>query len=282
MKPTLITILVPAFQAGRWIEGCLESLVSQDDPALEILVLDGASRDDTAQVARSFGNPVRVVSEPDRGLAHAINRGLDLAKGEWFNWIGADDRLRPGALKSLRSRITEHPDALFIAGRMNRIDENDNPITDANREKNQFHPDPVAGRVDPTEALARLRPPLQPGGLFKTDAVKQAGGVDEALRFTMDVDLLLKLLLRGEIIQTDDVLVDFRKHTGQLSHGLDPAHAMERLHIVDNLATHGPEKISPALLRRMEKSAWRYAAGKHRTAGRPARAAWCRCRSLFG
>jgi glycosyltransferase involved in cell wall biosynthesis len=91
----LLTIVIPTFSASAVLAGCLESLVARRDGWLEILVMDGGSKDDTLTIASSFTNRLpgmRVVSEPDEGIYDAMNKGMDLATGQWIYFIGADDR----------------------------------------------------------------------------------------------------------------------------------------------------------------------------------------------
>lgn len=91
----LLTIVLPTFNAAAVLAGCLESLVAKSDARLEILLMDGSSQDDTLAIASSFAGRLpglRVVSEPDEGIYDAMNKGMDLATGEWLYFLGADDR----------------------------------------------------------------------------------------------------------------------------------------------------------------------------------------------
>jgi glycosyltransferase involved in cell wall biosynthesis len=91
----LLTIVLPTFNAAAVLAGCLESLVAKNDARLEILLMDGGSKDDTLAIASAFAGRLpgmRVVSEPDEGIYDAMNKGMDLATGEWLYFLGADDR----------------------------------------------------------------------------------------------------------------------------------------------------------------------------------------------
>lgn len=91
----LLTVILPTFNAAAVLSGCLDSLVAESDGWLEILLMDGGSKDDTLAIAASFGDRLpglRIVSEPDEGIYDAMNKGMDLATGEWLYFIGADDR----------------------------------------------------------------------------------------------------------------------------------------------------------------------------------------------
>ena len=91
----LLTIILPTFNAAAVLPACLESLVAKSDDWLEILLMDGGSKDDTLAIASSFTDRLpglRMVSEPDEGIYDAMNKGMDLATGEWLYFLGADDR----------------------------------------------------------------------------------------------------------------------------------------------------------------------------------------------
>jgi glycosyltransferase involved in cell wall biosynthesis len=92
----LVSILVPAFNAERWIGDCLESALSQTWPRTEVIVVDDGSRDATLRIARSFtSSRVRVVAQENRGASAARNHALSLAQGDYIQWLDADDVLAP-------------------------------------------------------------------------------------------------------------------------------------------------------------------------------------------
>ena len=111
MKP-LVSILIPAYNAEKWIAYTLESASAQTWPRKEIIVVDDGSRDRTAEVARRFASKeVSVVSIANQGAAAARNHALQLSQGDYIQWLDADDLLAPdkierqlGALGEVDSR----------------------------------------------------------------------------------------------------------------------------------------------------------------------------------
>lgn len=101
----LVSVIVPAYNASGLLAGCLDSILHQDYEPLEVLVMDGASKDGTQEVMAGFTAKypsIRFVSEPDKGVYDAINKGVQLARGEWLYVLGCDDRLaHPSALSAL-------------------------------------------------------------------------------------------------------------------------------------------------------------------------------------
>lgn len=89
-----ISIIVPTFNSEKVIRRCLESIVFQTFQDWEVLLIDGASKDDTVHIAESFADPrIRIYSEPDRGIYDAMNKGIDKATGDWLYFLGSDDNL---------------------------------------------------------------------------------------------------------------------------------------------------------------------------------------------
>ena len=97
-----ITIIVPSYNQGRYLEETLQSVISQSYPDLELFVIDGGSTDNSVSVIKKHENHIQWwVSEKDRGQSDALNKGLKRATGEIVNWLGSDDLLTPGTLQQV-------------------------------------------------------------------------------------------------------------------------------------------------------------------------------------
>src|SRR5262249_507414 len=114
----MISVVVPSFNAGRWIAASLDSVLAQTLPPGEVVVVDDGSTDDTPQVLASFGDRVRVVRAAHAGLAAARNLGLALASGDWVAFQDADDVARPDRLALLQAHLDVAPglDGVFADG----------------------------------------------------------------------------------------------------------------------------------------------------------------------
>ena len=115
-----ITIITPSFNQGDYIEQTLQSVLAQQYPNLEYLVIDGGSRDKTLDVLYRYAGRVQFLSEPDRGQSHAINKGLDLASGEIVAYLNSDDLLEPGCLMKVGRFFLDRPQAFWLSGRCRR------------------------------------------------------------------------------------------------------------------------------------------------------------------
>lgn len=113
--PTVtVTVIVPTFNRANYINECIDSLLAQTAPALEVIVVDDGSDDDTAARLKVYGDRVRYVSKSNGGKPSAVNTGLALARGEWI-WIFDDDDVAlPDAIEQRLATLAEHPDAGFV------------------------------------------------------------------------------------------------------------------------------------------------------------------------
>jgi glycosyltransferase involved in cell wall biosynthesis len=121
------TIITPSYNYGHFIEECLNSVVGQADVEVEHLIMDAGSTDDTIAIVSGFPHAT-FHQEPDKGMSDAINKGFLKAKGTWVMWLNADDRLRPGALLSVKQHAENHPEADVIYGCWNLMDADGNFI----------------------------------------------------------------------------------------------------------------------------------------------------------
>jgi FkbM family methyltransferase len=201
-----ISIVTPSFQQGRYIGRTLYSVLSQDYPALEYVVQDGGSTDETLDVLKRFEPAVaRWRSEPDQGQADAINRGFHETSGEIMAWLNADDLLLPGALAYVASYFANHPDVDVVYGNRLMIDEHDRLI---GTWVLPAHDDKVLALADyvPQESLFWRRSIWESTG----------GQVDLSFTFALDWDLLLRFRSAGaKIIRLPRFLGAFRVHDAQ-------------------------------------------------------------------
>jgi glycosyltransferase involved in cell wall biosynthesis len=124
MQPR-ITIVTPSFNQGLFIEATIDSVLSQGYPDLEYIILDACSTDNTPEILRKYEQHItKLIIEPDQGSADAINKGLRMASGTWFNWLNSDDILLPGALHQLADHSRASPDANWITGAKLNLDAN--------------------------------------------------------------------------------------------------------------------------------------------------------------
>jgi glycosyltransferase involved in cell wall biosynthesis len=112
----LVTVITAVFNGQPYIAGCLESVLRQDYPNIEHIVMDGSSQDGTIDVLRAYDDRIALwKSEPDKGVYDAWNRALAEARGEWICFLGSDDEFLPGAISAYMKLAATHPEAEYLS-----------------------------------------------------------------------------------------------------------------------------------------------------------------------
>ena len=232
------SIVTPSFEQGRFLDRTLYSVVSQRYPALEYIVQDGGSSDETLDVLRRF-EPVltRWASDPDDGQADAINRGFRHTTGEIMAWLNSDDLLLPGTLAYVGRYFAEHPHVDVVYGNRLMIDEDDGQI---GAWILPAHDDRVLTYADyvPQETL------------FWRRRIWEAVGasVDPSFRYALDWDLLLRFREAGAtMVRLPRFLGAFRIDHSQKTTATADVGAVECARLRQRV--HGRE-ISDAEMRR--------------------------------
>ena len=118
----LVTVVTPSYNQARFIRETIESVLKQDYPRIEYLVIDGGSTDESVSILREYSDHLRWVSEPDRGQAHAINKGWRQARGCILAYLNADDLYMPGAVAQAVAALVAHPEAAAVYGEGYHVD----------------------------------------------------------------------------------------------------------------------------------------------------------------
>lgn len=209
MQNTLpkISVIVPSYNQGAFIEETFRSLLQQDYPALEIIVIDGGSHDDSVSVIRKYGQHLAYwISEKDKGQSEAINKGFMKASGEIITWLNSDDCYEPGALHRVAKLFMDDPGLSVIHGKSLLFGEG--------RKETVIGPDqdiPLHGY------FPYMRFP-QPSSFFRREALLPVLPVNESLHYAMDFELVVKMLLNGQAIRrVPEVLSRYRLHDASKS-----------------------------------------------------------------
>jgi hypothetical protein len=202
MRQPVVTIVTPSFNQGRFIRQTIESVLNQDYPNLEYIIVDGGSTDGTAAVVREYKGRLTWISEPDHGQAHAINKGFRRAKGEILAWLNSDDLILPGSVTCAVQALTSRPECGAVYGEGYRIDE-------AGR---------VTGRFPATEPfnlwkLVHLSDYiLQQSLYFRRSVLQEIGYLDESLHYGMDWDVLIRIGKRWPLAYIPEYLGCLREY----------------------------------------------------------------------
>jgi len=199
----LVSIITPCFNAEKFITETIESVLAQDYPLIEYIVMDAGSTDGTLDVLKTYGDRLRWISQPDRGAADAINRGFGLSKGEIFTYLNADDVYLAGAVSTAVNAFQGD----VVYGGAYWIDE----------AGTHLGPYPVRD-FDP-ELLARECFICQPASFIRREAFENVGGMDPDLNLTFDYELWMRMAKTYDLRRIDGTLALSRMHRTNKSLG---------------------------------------------------------------
>lgn len=197
----LVSIVTPCRNAARFIERSIESVLSQDYPRIEYIVMDGASTDGTVEILERYRGRLEFESAADGGTADAINKGFARSHGSILAWLNADDEYLPGAVGAAVRGLAEHPDAAAVYGEGIWVDEQGREI----------------GRYPTT---APYRPAMlgeecgicQPAAFMRRAAVEAIGGLDRGLHYSFDYDLWIRLSEKCSLAAMPEAIALSRMH----------------------------------------------------------------------
>lgn len=202
-----ISVVVPSFNQGQFLEETLVSLLSQNYPDLEILVVDGGSTDHSVSVIRRYEKHLAWwVSEKDSGQSEAINKGFRRATGEIITWLNSDDIYSPDTLQTVAAGLNAETSAGFFHG------------------KSRLFGEGLSEKIVGTDQMLTLHDYLpymrfpQPSSFFRKRVIDTIGPLNEELHYAMDFELCVRAILAGEHpLQSFAILSGYRMHTASKS-----------------------------------------------------------------
>ena len=186
-----ISLITPSFSQVKFIRQTIDSVLSQNYPNLEYLVMDGGSADGTVEILKSYGKQITWVSESDHGQADAINKGLKQATGDILGYLNSDDVLLPGSLQAIGKYFANHPDCDWLTGDCIVVGIDGRPaktnwlVRGYKRFLFWFYSPKLLRIVD------NMIP--QPSTFWSRKAIKKVGLFNADLHYVMDYDYWLRL-----------------------------------------------------------------------------------------
>lgn len=199
----LISIVTPSYNQAPYIEETIRSVLAQDYPEIEYIIVDGSSADGTVDIIKKYEDNISWwVSEKDNGQTDAINKGFARARGDVLAWINSDDTYELGAVSAAAKYLQEQPEVGMVYGDCNFINQNGK----------------VIGKFGAAQTNYRL---IRQGYVhipqqtmfFRADLWKQVGPLDPSFYFAMDYDLWTRISKRAEIKYVPQTWANFRLHT---------------------------------------------------------------------
>jgi len=180
-----ISIVTPSYNQAQYLEETIRSVLLQNYPNLEYIIIDGGSTDGSVEIIKKYEPWLTYwESKKDRGQPHAINKGFELSTGEIMAWINSDDFYFPGAFYDIVNLVRENPDSRWYAGTCYYL------YQDGSKEQQSLIPINHSN-IELWLIHSRL---MQPSVFWHRSLWEQAGPLDESLQFSFDYDLWLNFV----------------------------------------------------------------------------------------
>jgi glycosyltransferase involved in cell wall biosynthesis len=200
-EPMVVSIVTPSYQQGRFLQQCIESVLTQDYPHIEYIVMDGGSTDESRQILEDYGNRFIWRSGKDGGQTAAINAGLRLAKGTILGFLNSDDVLLPGAISRIVEEWRRRPSVDLFYGRANIIDQAGNVVREY--DTREF-------RLQDFKGHCYI---CQPAAFWHRRVMDHAGPLDEGFQTAMDYEYWQRIAAKdGLIAKVDQILACSRDY----------------------------------------------------------------------
>ena len=231
---TLVSIVTPSFNQAQYLEQTLRSVLEQDHPSIEYIVIDGASTDGSVDVIKKYEERLAYwVSEKDSGQADAINKGLARATGDIVAWINSDDFYFPGAVTSAVKAFATHSEAGMVYGNTAAVDKNGEAI---------YFPKYAQWSL---QDLLTFNIIGQPAVFMRRDILLKAGFLDPSFHFLLDHQLWIRMAARAPMVYIPEKWAAGRFHESAKNVAQAANFGEEAFRILDWAETH--PIVSPAL-----------------------------------
>lgn len=211
----LVSVIVPAFNRIDFISETVESVLEQDYPQIELIVVDDGSTDGTFEILEKYAEEghLKLVTHPERsnrGQSVSLNKGLGAARGEYIAILDSDDLFAKHKISRQTAYLENNPSIDLVYGKGLAIDEMGNALYETLSDHHCESGDPARLLVDCYIAV--------PGGaLVRKSLFERAGRFEESFRAAQDHDMALRLFEEGKVAYLPEVAFYYRKHAGSIS-----------------------------------------------------------------
>jgi glycosyltransferase involved in cell wall biosynthesis len=197
----LVSIIINSYNQGKFLEQCILSVINQDYPQKEVILIDGGSTDISAEIIKKYAHHFSwTIIEKDQGQADGINKGLKRTKGDLVAWLNSDDYYLPGAISRIIGEYRQKTDCAIYYGEVQAVDEQ-GKIINRMRTGNYRLQD-----------LVEFKILNQAGVFFNGDTARVSSGLDLSYRYLLDHEFWLRIGSSGEIYKINHYLAAARFH----------------------------------------------------------------------
>lgn len=245
-----VSIITPSFNQDQFIEETIRSILLQGYPNMEYIIIDGGSTDETIGIIRKYETWLAYwVSEPDRGQSHAVNKGWEMATGDFISWLNSDDYLMPEWARDSVLTFANDTEIELVCADLLTVD-------------SQSQPSPFGVMKGANPSLESLVLDwslmiLQPGFLMRRHILSKCGFLDEELHYNMDFDYWVRLLMKGiKVKYMPKVLATFRANPASKSSNHHRVAYSDHLRITEKFASEAPASLRDIAEKATQRAYW--------------------------
>ena len=215
MTSDLVSVVIPVYNSEKFLEECLDSILTQTYQNIEIIAVDDGSTDSSPDILERYSDKINIISQKNQGLASALNLGISKMKGDWFKWFSPDDVMHSNTIKTLIDETKNHSDNIILYSNWNIIDDTGNTLREFHESNyNELSEFDFNLRLLDGQQI-NVNTTLIPAIFLKKYGIRE---LDEPVAIDYDFFLRSALLHDVRFHLISQPLVKYRIHSDQLSH----------------------------------------------------------------
>ena len=215
MTSDLVSVVIPVYNSEKFLEECLDSILTQTYQNIEIIAVDDGSTDSSPDILERYSDKINIISQKNQGLASALNLGISKMKGDWFKWFSPDDVMHSNTIKTLIDETKNHSDNIILYSNWNIIDDTGNTLREFHESNyNELSEFDFNLRLLDGQQI-NVNTTLIPAIFLKKYGIRE---LDDPVAIDYDFFLRSALLHNAKFRLTSQPLVKYRIHSDQLSH----------------------------------------------------------------
>lgn len=234
-----ISVVIPSYNCEKYIGRAIDSVLNQTYQAMECIVVNDGSTDNTREIVASYADRVILVEQANQGASAARNAGIARAKGEYIAFLDADDYWHPSKLEKQARLLQDHPHLVLVSTRLARHEQEDSDRLQDDALRAQPYSSDIADIH--TDLLALLQNPYlgTPSVLVRADRAREVGGFDTTLPAAEDLDFYFKVCRNGSYARIKQPLTIVEIRKGSLTH-TQPGYRLN-LEVLDRVEQANPD-----------------------------------------
>ena len=215
MTSDLVSVVIPVYNSEKFLEECLDSILTQTYQNIEIIAVDDGSTDSSPDILEKHSDKINIISQKNQGLASALNLGISKMKGNWFKWFSPDDVMYSNTIETLIDETKNHSDNTILYSNWNIIDDTGNILREFHESNyNELLEFDFNVRLLDGQQI-NVNTTLIPAIFLKKYGIRE---LDEPVAIDYDLFIRSALLHDAKFHLISQPLVKYRIHSDQLSH----------------------------------------------------------------